>query len=237
MTAATASSTEAEPWPRPHWDRVRSLWPWALLGGAALVVFLALTAVVLSADSRGQLAWDASAARWFAVERTATQGDVGLGYADATSPAVLVGLVVVIAAVLFWRMLRLQALVLLGATFLAYACGAVAKFGVDRVRPQAPINLAPETEPSFPSGHVLVVTTIALVALGLAWGYLGRTGRVIGSLLAALWIVLTCIDRLVVGAHWLTDVLASLALALVVVSVSLAAYQLLRPSEPAGTTA
>ena len=89
--------------------------------------------------------------------------------------------------------------------------------------------LAPESEASFPSGHVLVVTTVAFVVLGLAWAGLSRAGRVAATTVAVTVTLAIALDRLVVGAHWLTDVTGSLALAAVIVSVVLAAHRLLQP--------
>ena len=78
-------------------------------------------------------------------------------------------------------------------TAVAYAEGAVAKFAENRSRPLALVNLAPEGEPSFPSGHVLVVAAVAIAA--------------------------TATDRLVDGAHWLTDFLGSAAMAAVITAL------------------
>jgi membrane-associated phospholipid phosphatase len=124
---------------------------------------------------------------------------------------------------------RLESTLLAGATVLAYAAGAVGKYAEHRVRPVAPVNLAPETEPSFPSGHVLVIATIALVVVGLAWSHLNRISRVLAVSAATAVVVLVALDRLVVGAHWLTDVVGSLSLAGVIGAVVLAGYRLVTP--------
>lgn len=112
---------------------------------------------------------------------------------------------------------------------LAYAVGAAAKTIVARARPLAPVNLSPESEPSFPSGHVLVVATVAFVALGLAWAHLGKAGRILGTIAVVAIVGLMGLDRLVVGAHWFTDVVASIALALVIAVAVLSTFHLLKP--------
>jgi len=58
---------------------------------------------------------------------------------------------------------------------------------------------------------------------------LSRAGRVAATTVAVGVTLAVAVDRLVVGAHWLTDVLGSLALAGVIVSVVLAAHRLLQP--------
>jgi undecaprenyl-diphosphatase len=129
--------------------------------------------------------------------------------------------VVVIATVVLWRMRRRTAsLAVLGATFLAYAVGYAVKHGEHRARPTAPVNLAPESEPGFVSGHVIVVTTVVGVALALSWAHLSRAGRVVASVAAVAVVLAVAVDRLVVGAHWLTDVVGGLAGAAVVVGIA-----------------
>ena len=70
---------------------------------------------------------------------------------------------------------------------------------------------------------------MAFLALGLAWSWLGRAGRVAATSGAVIATVAVAVDRLVVGAHWVTDVAASLALAAVIVSVVLVGHRLLQP--------
>lgn len=43
--------------------------------------------------------------------------------------------------------------------------------------------------------------------------------------------MIVCVDRLVVGVHWLADVLRALALAGVIAAVVLATHAILRPSQ------
>ena len=202
-------------------ERLRSLWPlvlWALVG---LVGFTWLCDSV--GDHDGATYVDQPVADWFVRSRTGFEGSVGLLIANATSPLVLIAVTVVASAVL-WRMRhrRIATILLLSVTA-AYGVGGIAKYMEHRARPAAPINLAPEAEGSFPSGHVLVVATIAAVSLGVSWSYLSRTMRIVASLAAALGVTAVALDRLVVGAHWLTDVVASLFLASIIAAIALTA--------------
>ena len=106
--------------------------------------------------------------------------------AKATSPGVLIAAVVVTALICHRRGRSLEAVVLVAATGLAYLTGAIAKYTLHRPRPVAPINLAPDSEPSYPSGHVLVIATVALVGLALAWRYLDRRRRILAAIIA-IW--------------------------------------------------
>lgn len=203
------------------------LWPYAALALASALAFAVLCDDVGEHDGLTRV--DPGIATWFAAHRTALDGQLGLLLATATSPAVLVALVLLGSGLLWWKRHRVAAYAVLGATVAAYGTGWLAKHGEHRARPSAPVNLAPESEPSFPSGHALVVATLAAVVLGLAWRHLGRTGRVVGSLLAAGVVLLVALDRLVVGAHWFTDVLGSLVLAAAIAAVTLGVRHLVDP--------
>jgi len=206
--------------------RVRALLPFAVVAVLGSLVFAALCDAV--GDHNGITAVDQPVSLWFAAHRSLTEGHLGLLLAKATSPAVLIALVALTAVLLRWRGHRLESALLAAGTVLAYAAGALGKLGEHRARPLAPVNLVPETEASFPSGHVLVVTTVAFLALALAWRHLSRAGRIGGTVLAAATTVAISTDRLIVGAHWLTDIVGALALATVVVATTSAAYSWLR---------
>lgn len=191
----------------------KSARPFVLTAVIGAVVFLVL-AVIVRANG-GVTSFDTSVAIWFGDTRTGVMESLGTLIASLTTPFVLVAATLIAAVVLWSRRRRSDAVILAGSVFVAYLLGSIAKRLVDRPRPIAPINLSPESEPAFPSGHVLVVTTIAFVALGLAWAYLDRTARLVWTSVAVVVVGVVSLDRLVVGAHWLSDVLGALALACV----------------------
>lgn len=206
---------------------------------AAIVVLGSLVLAWLCdavGDRDGITAVDRPVAAWFASHRTPGDGQAGLLLARATGPAVLVVVTVALAVWLLRRGRRLDAQVLAVGVVAAYAAGGIAKVAEHRARPGAPVNLAPEGEPSFPSGHVLAVATLVGILLLLAWGRLTRSSRVVAIVLAVAAVLAVSVDRLVVGAHWLTDVLGSLALSAVVVGSAACVLLLARPraapSEP-----
>jgi undecaprenyl-diphosphatase len=146
--------------------------------------------------------------------------------AKATSPALLVLLVAGVSALLWLRRFRFEAVVLASTVVFAYGVGGLAKLAEHRARPASPINLSPESEASFPSGHVLIVATIAIVALSLAWSHLSTTQRALAASAGAALTLAVAVDRLIVGAHWLTDVVGSLALAAVFGAMVIAVIEL-----------
>jgi membrane-associated phospholipid phosphatase len=67
---------------------------------------------------------------------------------------------------------------------------------------------------SFPSGHVIFITiNLAVLMLCVGYRYLPARGRAIGWAVVAAIALLVAISRVYVGAHWPTDVLASLLVA------------------------
>jgi membrane-associated phospholipid phosphatase len=67
---------------------------------------------------------------------------------------------------------------------------------------------------SFPSGHVIFITlSFGLVMLCLGLRYLPPRARPIGWVVLAAIVLSAAISRVYVGAHWPTDVLASMLIA------------------------
>lgn len=97
----------------------------------------------------------------------------------------------------------------------SYGLGVVIFFllaeGVNRQRPALPGLLANLPFPSFPSGHMIQTTTLLTPLLYL---YLARVRsaatRTVLIIAAFVYLAAIAVDRLVVNAHYLTDVLAGL---------------------------
>jgi undecaprenyl-diphosphatase len=125
--------------------------------------------------------------------------------------------VVVFAVRRRWIDALLFALALVGADTLP----RVVKQAVHRARPPAALVLGP-FEPSFafPSGHTIAAAVFAL-ALAYTWwrARRGRVRAVVGLVSALMITALMATSRLYLADHWLTDVLASTALAFGVMAV------------------
>ncbi|MGE0878195.1 MAG: phosphatase PAP2 family protein [Acidimicrobiia bacterium] len=99
------------------------------------------------------------------------------------------------------------ALVVVGQWLLANSI----KLAVGRDRP-AVVHFVNSAGSSFPSGHTTAAAaTWAAIALALGWGRSTRVRAVLGAA-AGLIAAVVAATRALLGAHWLTDVLAGLAL-------------------------
>ena len=83
------------------------------------------------------------------------------------------------------------------------------KVAVGRLRPDEGVGVYAGA--SFPSGHTVGVaafaTAVAIVAMGI-W----PKSRLLAASLAVAWTALVALSRLILGAHWPTDVLAAACL-------------------------
>lgn len=108
-----------------------------------------------------------------------------------------------------------QAVFVLLLVATGYLFNSTLKLLVHRPRPVLLADLAPPTTYSFPSGHAFG-TTALVVSLFLVWiGSRRRSGlaRAVAGCIAALWVVLMGASRVLVGAHYLSDVIAGTLLA------------------------
>jgi len=121
-----------------------------------------------------------------------------------------------------WRRDWWQAAVLAASMVVASLVSLVAKAAVARPRPPADAMVVPglETTYSFPSGHTIGAATFLLVL-----GYLVWVRRPSPPALAAwggavaVGVGLVALSRLYLGYHFVTDVVASVAVALAVLGV------------------
>jgi len=88
---------------------------------------------------------------------------------------------------------------------------------VHRPRPTVPYVYQVTEHPgasSYPSGHTMFVVTVVVVLM-VAFGhrFLPRWGQVAGWTLAVLLVLANAIGRMYTGAHWPTDVLGGILIA------------------------
>jgi undecaprenyl-diphosphatase len=112
------------------------------------------------------------------------------------------------------RDLRNRALWAFATLMVGWFVGYASKLVVQRARPVVadPVSHAPGY--SFPSGHALNVTVFATVMVFLVWPLLSPVGRRIATVAATLLVLVVGADRMFLGAHFPSDVLAGVLLGL-----------------------
>ena len=135
-------------------------------------------------------------------------------------------LLVTVTTLLLWRAGRRPAAVFSALVPLLTAClTTVLKLWLGRDRPpwQDPSRLL-ETK-SYPSGHASAAAAFAGVLLVLAWLLLRPSGRRTAAAVCVvlLWAVV-CLDRVMLGRHYPTDVVGGTLLGAAVVLIALAVW-------------
>jgi len=140
-----------------------------------------------------------------------------------------------------WKREVWRPALLIGAMAATFAVSTLIKHEIGRGRPAASdFLMGPDDALSFPSGHTFgagvflcVLTYLVLAAHGTRT--IKRTSSVLGFAAAAAGTLLVALSRLYLGYHWLTDVVASMGLALAVTGVVILADGLraARASRPA----
>lgn len=110
---------------------------------------------------------------------------------------------------------------LIGAMAATFAVSTLIKHQVDRARPSASdFMLGPDDALSFPSGHTFGAGVfLSVLVYLLVAGGVKRTTAVLAFAAAAAGTVVVALSRLYLGYHWLTDVLASMGLAVAVTGI------------------
>ncbi|WP_225754006.1 phosphatase PAP2 family protein [Actinotalea sp. Marseille-Q4924] len=215
----------------------RSAWSWvgdrraqlAVVAGVVLVVLglAGFVAVFDAVQERDDLA---------ALDRPVLEGlraarsepvSAFLAAVSAVTGPVVLPVVVVVSAVVWGVLGRSwwQAALLAGAMVLSTLVSVTLKAVIARPRPPVDAMLVPgaETTYSFPSGHTIGTATFLLVVAYLLWVPRPTAAWLLGGLaLVAGGVVLVALSRLYLGYHFVTDVVASMALAVAVLGVVVA---------------
>jgi membrane-associated phospholipid phosphatase len=188
-----------------------------VVGGAGVVIVLTIllaTAAVVGwifdgLDEGGGFArWDESAAEWGASHATERSTDVLHALTQLGATTWLLAVMAVLALVDYWRHRDLNvvwflAIVGVGVTLLNNGL----KWLVERERP-AISQLTGFGGSSFPSGHSAAAAACwAAIALVLT-RHSKRRLRALAAALAALIAAGVATSRVLLGVHWLTDVIA-----------------------------
>lgn len=211
--------------PRTSWFAALRARPvlWALLPGILLVVaglwvFLAVLDGVREKDDLWDL--DQPVLEWLVDRRSSGWTSVLAAITFVTGPTVLP--IIVLVACVVWGLVRREwwrPLLLAGAMVASTIISLAIKGLVGRARPPAETMFVPgaETTGSFPSGHTIGTATFLLVAGYLVCSRNPTVPRLVGwSLLTVVGTSVVALSRLYLGYHFLTDVVAAVALAITV---------------------
>jgi membrane-associated phospholipid phosphatase len=143
---------------------------------------------------------------------------------EATSPWILRGIAVVLAVVLWRTKSRRLAVWLLVTMGIGGLLGLVLKLIVERARPVIDEPLAIAQGYSFPSGHALNSVLFWAAMLVLAYTFLTRPWRVLCWLSALAFVIVTAFDRIALGVHYVSDVVAGWTVGLATVAATVAAF-------------
>lgn len=119
----------------------------------------------------------------------------------------------------FWRKQWWQAGLLAAAMIASTIVSVLIKDAVARPRPPVDTMTVAgvETTYSFPSGHTIGTATLLLVVGYLAWIRRPRVGSLVRwSVVIVVGVLVVAMSRLYLGYHFVTDVVASMALAVAV---------------------
>jgi undecaprenyl-diphosphatase len=134
------------------------------------------------------------------------------GVALLGSPAVAIGLTVILCGYLWYRKAYITSLRIAGIQFSGSAVAEIIKQLVARPRPTQ--QLIPDTGFSFPSGHTFCTAILMFSLLMLVWPYLrDQESQLVAILVGLAWIALVASSRVYFRDHYVTDVLASILLA------------------------
>jgi membrane-associated phospholipid phosphatase len=205
----------------PDLLRHRVLWVCAVAFAGSVAAAMQLTDGVLENGDLSRV--DPIVAVAVPSERTSALTVVAR-FMDLVGSTAVVGALAVVLVVVLWFRVRDR----VAAAWVAAAMGTAGililgvKHLVGRVRPGADLVLgAVDTSPAFPSGHTLGTTVFLGLVAGLALTrsrslavrWVAVAGWLLGSVAMAA-------SRVYLGYHWMTDVLAGLALGSAVLALT-----------------
>lgn len=230
---ATSSTVGTPADPRPS-RRVRLLRAAALAAGVAIPV--TALAVVVRSQSSPVVQFDQSMVR---AATDAVRGNDALrGALVAWQTAFLprtVNIVVSLVCLWVWRRhgLRTRALWAFVTLMVAWNLQLDIKLLVRRARPVVDDALTRAPGYSFPSGHATNTAAAGLVLVILVWPLLGRRGRTVLVTLVSAAVLITAADRVLLGAHFPSDVIAGVVLGTAMVGASYVGFLGAHPVAPA----
>jgi len=176
-------------------------------GLGLLAVFAGLGEIAKS----GPLSIDRHFALWFKAHRTAKEVQWAQVLSAMTTPIIVLSAIVMLLLYLNYvaRSWHIRDFIPLAFVLTCAVIASVAKPYFDRVRPGAGLSTLFDFEPSYPSSH-----TVYMAAAISSLFFVVGDRRAWVFVPAALITGLIGLSRLVLGVHWITDLIGGAALAM-----------------------
>lgn len=202
---------------------------------AAAVVPVGALALAVRWSSSPVVAWDQaaiSAATAVTREHPALHSTL-LGWQTAFQ-ARWVNLVMTLVCLWAWKRhgLRTRGLWAFVTVMASWNLGLLAKLAVQRARPVVDDAVAFAPGYSFPSGHAANTAAAGLTLTLLLWPVLGHRGRVTIVVAVSSTVLVTGADRVLLGVHYPSDVVAGILFGGAVVGASYLGYLGWNPPVP-----
>ncbi|MBA2956446.1 phosphatase PAP2 family protein [Nocardioides sp. MAH-18] len=151
-----------------------------------------------------------------------------------SQPWVMYAVLGVPACVFAWARLHLRtrAMWALATMATGWLIAVLLKLLVQRTRPVVEDPFAVHSGYSFPSGHATNNAIVVTVVLLLLRHAMGVTARRVLLAVGVAWVLITCADRIFMGAHYLSDVTAGVLLGVGLCAASYAGYLGWSPPNP-----
>jgi undecaprenyl-diphosphatase len=215
----------------PRWRRLLRAVGFAAAAGVPVGVL----ALAVRSQSSPVLAWDEAAiSAATAVTRDhPTLHEVLLDWQELFQ-ARWVNLVMTLVCVWAWKRhgLKTRALWAFVTLMASWNLGLLAKLAVQRARPAVDEAVAFAPGYSFPSGHAANTAAAGLTLTLLLWPVLGRRGRVVLAGTVGSAILITGADRVLLGVHYPSDVVAGILFGGALVGASYLGYLGWNPPVP-----
>lgn len=195
-----------------------------LLVAASTVALFVLLTVTVANHWQPLLDADRSLGRWphqVTLDHTWLR-HLAVGVATVFRPIYWLAVLLVASSLLWLRKHRRAAYWMLGVSLATHLLTGALKHLVDRPRPTWADPIQVLHDPSFPSGHSSQIACSAAIAITLTTMLVRRRGlRRLFTTLAVLIALLVGLDRIFLGVHNSSDVLAGWALGIGVASLGL----------------
>lgn len=202
-----------------------------LIGVVAAVALTAASAEIYDAvaEADGVAGLDRPVLQWAASARTPEVDAAVTAFTNVGGPVIMPILATVATAALtIWRRGWTPLVLMVAAAGGSLAMTIMGKSLIGRIRPPLEDAVAPyETSASFPSGHALNAVVIAGVIAYLVASEQRRwSARAVTITVAAMFALAMGLSRMVLGHHWLTDVLVAWTLGLAWLSSIIVSHRL-----------